>query len=399
MEQDAACDIISKLPDDVVFYIFEMDISKNRSIPQILEKADIYDECFAKDQNIRRTTAFYGDRGWKIIFKTIGRMILFYAPRSIVYGEIEEGFIPSFPFPDMLFTFVSIPSDENSPFKIFNSWNKYRIAWGRNNGLYLLDNNSKDYLLGTNIIFDHSTLYFVFIDGDELKLFLDKPWIDAYAIFRMKVNKVPRRNLSIKLKETIYGLMLIFHETENIGRGVILGYETVYKIDLTNKVAEIIFEDSQYESYYSGELFEESSAYLYGSSMILYVKEESSGNYNFVPRLTSYDGKVNYTINKELEISSIETTGLVGYDVVYGPGFGFLMDENGDEVRENPNWRAFTNFIYFESFAAGVDGSDVEISDLITGESFVRGTFSNPGDIFMTRKDDKTGYFVWVKEK
>lgn len=404
MQKQVACDIISRLSSDIVFYMFEMAISKHRSISQILKDASSYSQCFDGNQETRRTENFYNDRGWKIILKVIGRMVLLHAPRELFYGELEEGFIPISPlpedsknfYPSKLFEFVSIPSTELS---IFDSWNKYRLAWDlHDEKLYLLDNDSNRYPLGKNTLFAHSTLYFAFIEKNELKIFLDKPWIDVYAIFRMEIDEiVSRRNFQIQLKETIDGLMLIFQETEQVNNTT-YGYETICKIDLVGKSFKVIYEDHRYMKFYESETFEESSTYNYGSSMVLIVEEESSTYEKTIfGKLQSYDENKTYHLNAANKVWNLGTTGLVGYDWASTLNSHFLIDENGNFIRDLQ-----ISSIYFDSFCVVMNteenGTHVSVKDLLTGEVLANNIFtvSKSEEVFVTRKDDKKGYFIWV---
>lgn len=402
-----ACDIISKLPADVIFYMLEMDISGHQSISQILRIANNYDQCFGEN---RRTKNFYNDGGWKIILKAIGRIILLHAPRSLHYGELEEGFIPISPlpgdskhfYPSKLFDII--PSLFDGEFKVFDSWNKYRLAWAIDDKrLCLLENNSKYYFLETEFYFAHSTLYFVYIEENELKIFLDKPWIDAYAIFRMKINNIhPDRDLEIQLKETIDGLMLIFHEVK-YRQNMEYAYETIYKINLVKKTSEIIYESQRYIAHYVDDFYEERIAYNYGSSMVLLVGIESneSNMNNYDSHLQSYDGIMHYPLNEERQITGLETTGLVGYDVISTVDSRFLIDENGDYIRDIPSKNSYIFLNYFESFyvtMSKMNKGRIEVVDLITGE-ILSSNASESKKAFITRKDNKEGYFIWLHDE
>lgn len=410
-EREIFCNSVSKLPNDVIYLSFKESILKYRSIAQILEEASFYSSCLSRDQSKGN---FYNEKAWKIMLEVIGRIILFYAPKQLFNGKFEKGFVPISPLPEKfypngLFRFIPIFPSE---FEVFDSWNKYRLAWGlHDEKLYLLDNNSNQHPLGKNTIFAHSTLYFAFIENNELKIFIDEPWISENAIFSMKIKEnLLYSNLGIELKETVEGLMLIFHKTMQNYNDT-YAREKIYKIDLLEKEYELIHKIPKYLLSHHEESFDEGSAYSYGSSMVLFTRYDSSSHEKiyFEKVLQSYDGETIYSLNKEKEISDLGTTGLVGYDWSFIPSSdtsssNFLINKDGDFIRYLPHPSSYKFLTYFESFyvvihnLSEMDETRIDVVDLLTGQILAFSVFTHikPDKIFVTRKNDRTGYIVWV---
>lgn len=387
-------------------HIFNKYIEHYRSIDQIFSATAKFIKNH-EDKFLLENYDFYHKEAKKLSLKRISNALLDYAPKMINYKDLERGFIPmnislaeNVSFYEGLFEIRL-----NRDLLVLEMWNKYRIRYLSSNIIIFIDNNDMYHKVADYGMSTRTTLYWAFIKDSIVSIYIDKPWTDEYLIFRKKFNG-PADEDDFILIETIYGLklILVYKSVNNEYRD---NYY-VYHIYLSSGKYELDFA-LEYPNNYDYEGNCDYTTLAYGSSMFLtrYQIYNNIGEQAFDTddKRSLFDYKNNQINVKSSSLlpSSIFPTGLVGLDEVnIMDNRKMIMNSEGELLHGKVGDHCF----YFDSFIIKIKKGIYQrllILDTITGNELVKINLSGCieiGDpaIFITRKDNRTGYFIWIPE-
>lgn len=218
----------------------------------------------------------------------------------------------------------------------FDCWNKYRISHYQNHCTFF-DNSDLEMHDGHRAYIDpmmvsYTTLYYAKICHLRLYIYTDTPWIDDSCVFRIDLEYAVG---NFTIVETVIGLLLVVKKLYS-------DEVHTYKI-----------------------LFGSTSE---GSKLQLLTTTE-------VPWHRSTSG-----------ITCMHSSTMIGVDVIESTNLFYLYDS----IDRHPIFKC-RSYSFFDSFGY----SHQEIFDILTGEIFFVADDDYPV-IGMTRKDDGTGYLVWI---
>lgn len=357
--------------------IFESGLAGLKSLSQMLTYAReqymtlynrrkyAWNRQFMNSGRNERIPNFFEGKMWEIILKKLGSALLEYVPRSVVMPSVEELFVPSNDLTLLyhtsthgLFTVSSIKWD------IDYCWNKYLVALDADGYWLFLDNVGEiNYIdpFGVRLT-THSHLFFLIAYGNSIEIYTDTPWNDEYLIFSIELDKSVNELIDASIIESMEGVILTLLYQDNMG----VDWEDIHLVDFRNNSLRLLR-----KIHYEGE-----SIIRLGSSRYIY----KGIGYSYI------EGRK----TKELtNVTGIRPTGMTGIDFVIENSStmnGYLYDF----IKNGVLYRITNPLMMFDSFAVFKDA----IKDIMTGE--VLFSVDSTSIIGITRKEDNTGYIVWL---
>lgn len=267
----------------------------------------------------------------------------------------------------------------SSEFDFKSTWNKYRLLESGNE-LILMENNGKIHTM-ENTYYDFTNRYFVILRDDGWYLYHDEPWDLEKYIMKFEIDEEldSSHALNVFLIESTIGLLFIIHRTN--------GY-SMFKLNVEEKTIKEITNlqcNSKYKRYYgSGGIFMNRFFCNYESGNMSTIDLLTSfNNYDFILHMTEIPGIDVLNISNEFVSRVIvfdESENKVLHEKDYSTEVG------GDNV---------VRFVFDRFIVLSPTENDYMITDIHTDQIY----YSNEQEIVgMTRKDDGTGYFIWIEE-
>lgn len=378
------------LDKDTLMQIFEYKLETANSLTEVMNLGD----KFATSYKFGKEN-FFNQGGLRLMIMRLWKILLKYK-QNISYGYLETpltNFNVIETFLDTLFT-VKVSEYRLST---IHSWNKYRII-DSIDGITFITNDGEvhkaDFLRYRILSFAYTTLYFAVLVNHTVFIYLDRPWdISKYAF----VIKVDYRADKIRLIETMEGLMLVLI----IPISPFISRSEVYKVNFDSNNLELMRKISQSER-----TDEEDITFVYyGSFMLLENRTIKDVNPPIQSmELSRYDSEEVYDSEEILtsekipnRMESLQPTGIVGYDMIRLGNSHFIMNSNREIIFK------FTKppGMFFDFFYIKGEGNKILIGETMTGRLLKVYQLNEsiekfPGGFAMTRKDNGTGYYIWL---
>lgn len=355
-------DFLINTNKDIFFEEFSHKLEKLRSLDEMLIEASYWEELFNKREN-PADASFMDSGAWRMILKRLGKTIYEYAPSGINLQFLQNLFIPMNKLPPPQISgfrglFEVVPEFHPLPYDV-EYWNRYRIIADYSD-YFALTNDHKSIKLDEHKSELATNLFYLSITLTHISIYTDEPWNDNFLILRVPYPHGDKSRYNPFLIETVRGLVLIatFEDKD-------IFMDDIFLVDIPNKSLKLIGT--------IGPVTEDNPV-RYTSNM--YILNGIS---------YSYDGR-----RKEVKNLNMHRTSLLGVN--------FTGEYVYDSIRKKLLYKPENPGFLFNSFDSLYFGES-EIYDLCTGRELfsIRDLVEKGGKISgITRKDDATGYFVWV---
>lgn len=279
---------------------------------------------------------------WALILSKLGQRIMpVFPPKEIsAYSGLFE----------LAYAYTKICSNKSK-----YSWNKYRIYKDIVGNRYMmLENTGQAHYIYNSISI--SNRYFMNIKHDTISIHTDTPWNSDHLIFFHKFDG--KRINSSCIMEIVDGLLIEIDQQ-------------VFYLDPIDKSFKEIYSEFDHKRIGSGGYYSE-------NSMISYRTGET----------------VPVPISGCFRIANVCIAGVPGYDIL-------LLDDAReivyDSMKAEVKWTTVISDVSTEDIIDSLLFGGKEIRDLYTGQILLNiEAVGGQSIVGVTRKDDRTGYFVWL---